>query len=138
MTGSGHDEFEQDPMLIHRKSGYTFMVQLMTWLDNHYSDPNASEDEMTESTDMSRAEFIEELKAIADKSPRQFLNDFRISKAREFLEETEKSVDEICQMTGFTDRDQFELAFTIKLKMSPEQYREKKQKEDTDEYEIIE
>ena len=136
--GDSTTEFEKDSMLIHRKSDYTFMKQLVAWLDNHYSDPNASEDEMMESTDMSRAEFIEELKVISDRTPRQFLNDFRISKAREFLEETDKPIDEIWSITGFSDPEQFELMFMMKLKMSPAQYREKKQNKETDEYEIIE
>ena len=137
-VADGTTEFEKDSMLIHRQSEYTFMKQLIAWLDNHYSDPNASEDEMMETTDMSRAEFIEELKVVSDRTPRQFLNDFRISKAREFLEVTDKPIDEIWSITGFADSEQFELVFMMKLKMTPAQYREMKHNKDTDEYEIIE
>ena len=132
-----HNEFDVDEMLEHHNSQEPFMQQLCTWLEAHYSDPAASEDEMMECTWMSRVGFTDELKREAGKSPRQFLTAFRISKARQLLEETNKSLDDIWQETGFEGADQFDFAFRTKLRMSPEEYREKKQDLSTDEYEII-
>ncbi|MBQ8463804.1 MAG: helix-turn-helix domain-containing protein [Prevotella sp.] len=133
----GHNEFDVDEMLKHRNSEDPFMQQLNTWLEAHYSDPAASEDEMMECTWMSRVGFTDELKRVSGKSPRQFLTAFRISKARQLLEETSKSLDDIASETGFENTDQFDFAFRTKLRMSPEEYREKKQDLSTDEYEII-
>lgn len=128
---------DEDEMLVHRNSEYTFMKQLIAWLDNHYSDPNASIDEMMESTFMSRVDFTEELKVISDMSPRQFLNVFRLSKARELLEDEKIPTDEIWSRTGFSDPEQFEIIFRTKTKMTPDQYRNSRHHNETDEYEII-
>ena len=57
------------------------------------------------------------------KSPKAFINEYRISKAEKMLTETELSIAEIASSVGFSDSFAFSKCFSGKLGCSPSEYR---------------
>jgi AraC-like DNA-binding protein len=117
-----------------------FLVQFEAWLENHYSEHKLAFDSFLQNQSMSRADFEDELKKAAKKSPREFLTDYRLEKAKQMLHNTSDSVADISFDTGFDDPVQFNRLFVNKTGMTPSQYRDHCRQTDsgaTDDYEII-
>ena len=57
------------------------------------------------------------------KSPKSFITDFRINRAKEMLLETDFSVAEIAELIGFSDSFAFSKCFSTKIGISPTEYR---------------
>lgn len=117
-----------------------FIAKLEKWLEKHYAEPKLTLDTFMEQQGINRADFEDSVRSFTKKSPREFLTDFRIGKARQMLEQTTDSVADISFNTGFTDPMQFNRLFTERTGMTPSQYRDHSHQEDntTDEYEVIE
>ncbi|MBR2239147.1 MAG: helix-turn-helix domain-containing protein [Prevotella sp.] len=118
----------------------SFIVKLEEWLEAHYAEQNLSFETFMEDQGINRADFEDSLRAFSKKSPREFLIDYRIEKARQLLEQTSDSVADISFNTGFADPMQFNRLFTERNGMTPSQYRDHSHQssEHTDEYEVIE
>lgn len=118
-----------------------FIVQLEAWLQNHYTERDLNFDSFLREQAISRADFEDALRDIAKKTPREFVNDFRLQKAQQMLAQTTDSVADVSYNTGFADPTLFNRLFTAKTGMTPSQYRDCHQNANngaTDEYEIIE
>ena len=57
------------------------------------------------------------------KSPKAFINEYRINQAKSMLDETELSISEIASGVGFSDSFAFSKCFSLKLGCSPSEYR---------------
>jgi ligand-binding sensor domain-containing protein/AraC-like DNA-binding protein len=109
------------------------------WIANRYAVNDLTLDEFLTSVQMNRANFEETLRDVTGMSPRDYINMFRIGKAKEMLEQTSDSVADISFNCGFSDPMQFNRLFNAKTGMTPSQYRDKCRAEgETDSYEIIE
>ena len=118
-----------------------FVVKLEAWMQNHYTERNLSFDTFLREQAISRADFEDELRSTLKKSPREFVNDFRLEKAQQMLAQTNDSVADVSYNAGFADPTLFNRLFTAKTGMTPSQYRDKQQTDNngaTDDYEIIE
>ncbi len=118
-----------------------FLVQLEAWLENHYSEHQMTFDAFLLNQGMSRADFEDELRSATKKTPREFLNDYRLEKAKKMLEQTTDNVADISFNSGFSDPVQFNRLFSVKTGMTPSQYRDKHHENasgPTDAYEVIE
>ena len=115
------------------------MAMFTEWLDKRYTVQDLVLDEFLASAQMNRANFENTLRSITGLSPREFINDFRIRKAKKMLEQTNDTVADISFNCGFTDPVQFNRLFNAKTGMTPSQYRDKQHDgEATDSYELIE
>lgn len=101
-----------------------FIDQLRDWLEKHYNDANMKTDELVTLTNMSRTNFHNRLNDLTGKTPEQYLVDFRLKKAIMLLEQTDRSVVEIAQMTGFGNALNITRAFKQRMGLTPEHYRE--------------
>ena len=121
----------------HLPEEQQLMAMFTEWLDKRYAVHDLVLDEFLASAQMNRANFENTLRSITGLSPREFINDFRIRKAKEMLEQTSDSVADISFNCGFTDPVQFNRLFNAKTGMTPSQYRDKHHDGgETDSYEL--
>lgn len=107
-----------------RKDDYTFVKRQLDWLEKHYSDTDLKIDDMAAESGLSRTMFYNELKSLTGLSPKEFVSDFRMKKAKMLLEKTNRTVAEITYSCGFNDPAYFSRTFKLDTGMSPSKYRE--------------
>ena len=116
------------------------MDQFEAWMEKRYAIHDLTLDEFLASIQMNRANFEESLKRITGLTPREFISNYRIDKAKQQLEQTNDTVADISFRCGFADAAQFNRLFASKTGMTPSQFRDQQRHAtgDTDAYVIIE
>ena len=91
---------------------------------------------------MSLADFESKLKRITNKTPKEYISEYRIDKAKQMLAHTDASIADISFELGFANAAQFNRLFQEATEMTPSQYRDAQRQTDTTgastDYEIIE
>ncbi len=105
---------------------YDFVNAQMTWLETQYSNPDLKVEQMIAKSGLEHDEYVEQLKALTGKTPKEFISDFRMKKAIIFIENTSDSVALIAEKTGFSDPIYFTRAFKQETGLTPSKYRELK------------
>ena len=100
-----------------------FLTAVLAYLERHYSNPDLRIEDMAESSGLSRTAFYLRFKEFTDKSPMEFLKDFRFSKARMYLRESSLTIAEITFRCGFSDPAYFTRAFKKESGLTPSAYR---------------
>ena len=95
----------------------------MEWLEKNYSNPDLIIDDMVTPSGMSRSSFYNRLKLLAQMSPVELLNDFRIKKAEMYLKNSNLSISEIAYRMGFNDPAYFARIFKARHGISPTIFR---------------
>ncbi|MDF2566707.1 MAG: AraC family transcriptional regulator [Oscillospiraceae bacterium] len=72
---------------------------------------------------LSKFYFIKIFKAFTGASPYEYLNNYRITKAKQLLHETDLSIDEIAGVIGFVDAGGLIRCFKMAVGMTPGKYR---------------
>ena len=93
---------------------------------NYFNDINVAS--ISDMLAINRSYFFRIFKAETGVSPIQYLNNFRIMKAKQLLIESTMPIAEIALATGFTTPSAFYRLFNLKFGMSPSQYRKEYQK----------
>jgi iron complex transport system substrate-binding protein len=88
----------------------------------HYAEKQTLES-LAENFFVSKATLIYNFKKYASCSPIDFLLNVRLTKAKELLLNTKKSVNEISEICGFSSANYFGLIFKQKENLSPANYR---------------
>ena len=101
-----------------------FMDMLRSWLEDNFSNAKLNTDEMVAMANMSRTNFYKRIDDLTGLSPQRYLQDFRLRKAIELIEQTDKSISEIAKLTGFGKTENITNAFKQRMGLTPEQYRE--------------
>ena len=129
-------------MAFKAKIDYDFMQQLQSWMETNYKNPSIDIENLISHLSMSLAEFECQLKRITNKTPKEYISEFRLNKAKQMLEHTNESIADISFELGFANAAQFNRLFQETIGMTPSQYRDaQKQTEKADvstEYEIME
>ena len=97
--------------------------RLITYILEHYSDPNLSIKDIAEATDMSEAGVRRIFKIKRNTTPVKYLNTLRMEKAKNLLETSNLTVADISAATGFTDPFYFSRIFKKHYGLSPDHYR---------------
>lgn len=79
--------------------------------------------ELAELINMNEQYFCRFFKRAIDKTPIEYINDYRLSKVIQLLETTEKPILEICLDCGFNNVGNFQKMFRRKTGTTPRQYR---------------
>ncbi|GAB4512146.1 MAG: AraC family transcriptional regulator [Allomuricauda sp.] len=79
--------------------------------------------ELAQKAGMSRTSFFNSFKEHIGQTPKQYSLNLKISKSKELLVHTEKSIAEICQMVGYNSESSFNKAFKASTSMTPMEYR---------------
>ena len=113
-----------EDIAFKEEDDYEFVKKQLEWLEEHFSEPEAKIYNMIQSAAMSRAAFYNKLKELTGMSPKEFITDFRIKKAKMFIANTNLPLSEVAYKTGFNDPIYFGRVFKAHTGSTPSQYRE--------------
>lgn len=119
------DQLPQDevsPKAKTEESSPPVILKIIDYLNGHYSEKLTLASIGTQFY-LSPTALSYAFKKHTDCTLIDFLLSIRINKAKEFLLNTKKSVEEISELCGFSSANYFSLIFKQKEKLSPNQYR---------------
>jgi len=127
---------------VRAKEDFEFMKRVELWMERNYMNPTVDVEQLIEFMSMSLADFESRLKRITNKTPKEYISEYRIDKAKQMLAHTDESIADISFELGFANAAQFNRLFQEATEMTPSQYRDAQRQTDTTgastNYEIIE
>lgn len=106
---------------LRKKERIRYMLQ---YIYTHYAEKITLED-IAASANVSEREALRTFKKALGKAPFDYLNEYRLDKARELLETTDLTITEIAVSTGFSDSAYFGKVFRNYFECTPGSYRKK-------------
>ena len=100
------------------------VAQVQNWLDDHYN-KEITVDLLAEKARMSRRTFERHFKNATGNSPRRYLQLVRVENAKQLLEYSDSTFDEITYLVGYEDSSTFSRMFKKTTGLSPNSYRKK-------------
>lgn len=104
---------EQDDNTVH---------QIMSYISQYYSQ-DISLSALSKEFGLNKNYISGLINSITHQNFRAYLNGYRLEKAKELLENTEKSITDICFECGYNNIRTFNRTFSEKMKMTPKMYR---------------
>lgn len=101
------------------------LKDMISFIHDHYKEKIALED-ICNSGGVGKTMGTNIFNMYVNKTPGEFLKDYRIQKSIKLLQETDMTVTEICYETGFTGASYFAEIFKKTIGMSPLEYRKEK------------
>ena len=101
----------------------TFVGRLRTAIQENIGDSDFSVERLGEEIGLSRVQLYRKVKALTGQTPMELLRKARLTKARQLLEKTEKSVSEIAYEVGFTSPSYFNKCFKDEFDINPSSLR---------------
>lgn len=105
-----------------KDSHMVYAEKACDYINTNYSYPITIED-VASYVGISRSHLFRSFQMYLQQSPKEYLIDFRIKKARHLLRETSLSVAAIAYSVGFENNLYFSKVFKSRMKMSPSDYR---------------
>jgi len=100
------------------------VAQVQNWLDDHYN-KEITVDLLAEKAGMSRRTFERHFKNATGNSPRRYLQLIRVENAKQLLEYSDITFDEITYLVGYEDSSTFSRMFKKTTGLSPNSYKKK-------------
>ena len=100
-----------------------FILKIRDIVSKQYPDPEFDVNRFVEQAGMSETQFRRKLSALTGASPNNFIQSFRLEKARQLLKQTELNISEISFQTGFSDPSYFSRVFLRNYEVSPRDFR---------------
>ncbi len=116
------EEEEEISDLLHYDSYSRLAVDVIYYLQSSYSQKITVE-RLAEEFHTNRTSLLNDFKKYTGQSVNQYLIQLRLTMASTLLRDTELSVEEICERTGFSDISYFSKVFKKKLNHTPSEYR---------------
>lgn len=88
-----------------------FIKQLRTIVEAHFADPQFALTRLCDILGMNRYQLNRKMKALTKESPSVFIRNYRLNKAKELLETTNRNVSEVTWAVGFKDLAHFSKKF---------------------------
>jgi AraC-like DNA-binding protein len=108
--------------LLNKETSDLAMSEAIAYVEENYTQKIAV-DELAAVARISKYHFIRKFKNIYSETPYEFVNRYKINKAKEMLIMTEKTVDEISDELGYSDTTTFIRAFKRFSGATPNRYR---------------
>lgn len=99
-----------------------FIKRMLQYMENYYSNSGLKIDDLSSLTNLSRTSFYMKFKSLFGKSPIQFINDFRLTKAEQLIKSSQYSISEVSYKVGFDNPGYFNRRFKEKYGYSPGKY----------------
>ncbi len=106
----------------HDSSSDNYLDRAVSYIEDHYP-YNITVQDIADAVRIDRTYLYKLFKARLNISPNQYLNDRRLTRAKELILHTSMTVSEIALSVGFYDLSHFNRVFTAKLGITPGQYR---------------
>lgn len=104
---------------------HKFMDKLLEFMEEHLSNGDLNVDMLVKHFYMSRSSFFAKLKMLTGLSPIEFIQQMRVKRAAELIEENKYSMSEISVMVGINDPHYFSRYFKKAYSMTPTEYKKK-------------
>lgn len=104
-----------------------FMKRIMSFIEQHISDPNADVDMMAAFTATSRSGLNRKLKSLVGMTPVEFIRESRMRRASDLLAGTTLPIKEIAAECGFSDINYFGKCFKSVTGVTPTAFRRNSQ-----------
>jgi AraC-like DNA-binding protein len=88
-----------------------FQNKLKTYLEQKYSDPKLDVNKMCKDLGVSRTKLHNEIKATHNQSTTEYINTFRLNKAKDIMAQGDKNVSETAYEVGYEDPNYFSRLF---------------------------
>ncbi len=99
------------------------MQKILLYIERHYEE-DISLENISRSANISKSECLRCFKISMQTTPYKYLLEYRLSKAAEFLMNTDEPVGRIAAKTGFNQMSYFGKCFKMKTGYSPRKYRQ--------------
>lgn len=114
---------EQNTLPDHHTAAQRYIDFSVNYIKANYS-RNVTVSQLTKILGISQPYLYKIYKHAFGKSPKEFIDEYRITQAKKMLIETEHTVSEIAHDVGFSDSFAFSKAFSSKQGCSPSEYRQ--------------
>ncbi len=114
-----HVSYFEDGNINHSDES---VLQVQMWIKNNLGKTLAIQD-LAEQFSMSPRNFTRRFKEATGKTPLQYIQDARITMARDLLQSSNLSIGDIADKLGYNDVSHFTYLFRRKLDLTPSQYR---------------
>ena len=101
-----------------------FIEEALEWVYKNLDNSHFGVSELSDSLGLSRVHLFRKLKAIANVSPLEFIQNIRLNQAAKMLVETDTQISQIAYSVGFSSPGHFSDRFKKKFGQSPTEYRE--------------
>ena len=105
-----------------------FVRALMSYFNEHMSEPELSVGDLASAVNMSRTSFYRKLKSVLGLTPVDFIRQVRIRRAVQMINDGEESLSSIAYSVGFSDPKYFSKCFKRDMGMPPAEYKIKAQR----------
>jgi AraC family L-rhamnose operon regulatory protein RhaS len=116
------EEEEEISDFLHYDAYSRLAVDVIYYLQSSYSQKITVE-RLAEEFHTNRTSLLNDFKKYTGQSVNQYLIQLRLTMASTLLRDTELSIEEICERTGFSDISYFSKVFKKKLNHTPSEYR---------------
>jgi len=108
-----------------------FIERTMKFLEENFDNPDLNIDAIAVEIGVSRSSFFKKLKILTGIAPIDFIKEIRIQRAVQLIEAGETNISQIAYTIGMNDPRYFSKCFKQKYGMTPSEYREKFQRENS-------
>lgn len=117
-------QIQEDLMekIVHDSPDEKLMERIMKVINKHLGDPEFSVEMLAQEAGISRGHLHRKLKELTNQTTRDFIRNTRLKQAANLLAEKHYSVNEIADLTGFTNPNNFSTAFKELYGVSPTAY----------------
>jgi len=116
----------QKPLAKNKVEQDPFMEKVLQLMEENYKDESFGIHEFVNALPLGRMQVHRKLKALTNFSTSQFINHFRLEKAKELLDNEQMNISETAYTCGFSDPGYFSKLFSKKYGVSPLVYRGEK------------
>lgn len=106
---------------INQHGDYLFLERLNTVIEANFHDAAFDVDTLTEHLNVGRSQLYRKLRAVLDYTPRDYLREFRLERAKALLE-TQERVGKVADLCGFKSSAYFSSCFKAQFDLSPKEY----------------
>jgi len=101
----------------------SFLAKAIDVINNHLCDEEFKVEDFADLLNMSGSQLNRKLKALVDQPAGTFIRSVRLQRSAELLNQTDKTIAEICYEVGFNDQAYFSRAFKKQFGKSPSAFR---------------
>ncbi|MBP1988679.1 AraC family transcriptional regulator [Paenibacillus eucommiae] len=99
------------------------ILKVVNYLEEHYTEKIYLEDAVKLSL-LSYSNFCMVFKSVTNKSFTRYLNELRVSRAKEYLKKTDNKIIDICSKSGFENVTHFNRTFKQITSLTPREYKQ--------------
>ena len=106
----------------------SFILKLNQIIVENIDNPDLDQQILCREMGMSRASLFNRMKSITGAGAKEYITRIRLEKAKKLIEETDMTIAEVSDKTGFSSQSYFSTAFKTYAGLTPSQYKQKNKK----------